>query len=182
MRHLGTRPLETPRLRLRPLTDADAPDMLRNWAGDGEVTKYLTWPPHADVGVSQGYIRSIDYADPAVYSWGIELKELGQVIGSIGAVGHRDEIEMVHIGYCLGLGWWHTGIMSEAFAAVIRFLFEEVGVNRIEARYDPRNPNSGRVMQKCGLVYEGTLRQSGRSNAGLGDMAWYAILREDYVK
>ncbi len=181
MQHLGTKPLETPRLWLRPLTPADASDMLRNWAGDSEVTKYLTWLPHADAGVSREYIRTIDYADPAVYTWGIELRELGQVIGSIGAVGHKDEIEMVHMGYCLGRDWWHTGIMSEAFGAVIRFFFEEVGVNRVEARHDARNPNSGKVMQKCGLTYEGTMRQSGRSNEGLGDMMWYAVLREDYA-
>ena len=61
MRHLGTKTLETERLILRRVTAADAPDMLRNWAGDGEVTKYLTWQPHTDAGVSLEYINSIDY-------------------------------------------------------------------------------------------------------------------------
>ena len=41
--------------------------------------------------------------------------------------------------------------MSEALAELIRFLFEEVGVNRIEALHDVRNPNQGKVMQKCGM-------------------------------
>lgn len=72
--------------------------------------------------------------------------------------------------------------MAEALSAVLRFLFEEVGANRVEAMHDTRNPNSGRVMQKCGMICEGILRQSGKSNAGIGDMAWYSILREDYVK
>lgn len=182
MRHLATKSLETGRLILRPFTASDAPHMYRNWANSSEVTNHLTWPPHVDEGVSLAHIQSIDYGDPETYSWGIELKELGQVIGSIGSVGHKNEIETVHIGYCLGRDWWYMGIMSEAFAEIIRFFFEEVGVNRIEARHDLRNPNSGKVMQKCGLTYEGTLRKSGMSNAGLGDMAWYAILREDYVK
>lgn len=182
MRHLGTKTLETPRLLLRPLAEADVPHMLRNWAGDSEVTKFLTWPPHADEGVTLEYIRSIDHASPEVYSWGIELRELGQVVGTIGMVGYKEEIETAHMGYCMGVPWWGKGIMTEAFSAVIRFLFEEAGINRIEARHDTRNPNSGRVMEKCGLTYEGVLRQSGKSNAGLGDMAWYAILREDYVK
>ena len=103
-------------------------------------------------------------------------------MGNISAVRHDEHIEMVHIGYCLGQRWWHTGIMSEAFAEVIRFFFEEVGINRIESLHDPRNPNSGKVMGKCGLTYEGTLRQSDRSNQGLCDAKWYAILREDYLK
>ncbi|SBW11149.1 Acetyltransferase, GNAT family [uncultured Eubacteriales bacterium] len=181
MRHLGTKPLETGRLILRPFTAADAPNMLRNWAGGSEVTKHLTWSPHGDEAVSLGYIQSIDYEEPETYNWGIVLKELGQVIGNISVVDHKNEIEMVHIGYCLGRDWWHMGIMSEAFAEVIHFFFEEVGVNRIETRHDPRNPNSGKVMQKCGLTYEGVLRQSDRNNRGLCDAKWYAILREDYV-
>lgn len=180
MRHLGTKPLETPRLILRPLTPADAPAMFRNWAGDSEVTRHLTWPPHADEGVSLERIRSLDYASPTTYDWGMELKELGQVIGTIGTVGLKEDINMLHIGYCMGKPWWGKGIMTEAFRAVIRFLFEEVGANRIESRHDLRNPGSGRVMQKCGLICEGTLRQSDISNQGLCDDAWYAILREDY--
>lgn len=182
MRHLGTKPLETERLILRPLAPEDAPHMLRNWAGDSEVTKFLTWQAHTDEGVSLAHINSIDYENPTIYDWGIELKELGQVIGSIGMVGHRDEIGMVHIGYCLGRNWWRTGVMSEAFAEIIRFFFEEVGVNRIETRHDPNNPNSGKVMEKCGLTYEGILRQSDRNNQGLCDARWYAILREEYLK
>lgn len=182
MQHLGTKTIETPRLILRRFTPADAPHMLHNWAGDSAVTKHLTWPPHADEGVSLAHINSMDYENPTVYDWGIELKELGQVIGSIGAVRQNDVLEMVHIGYCMGTRWWHTGIMSEAFAAVIRFFFEEVGVNRIEARHDTNNPNSGKVMLKCGLTHEGTLRQADLNNQGINDSAWYAILREDYFK
>lgn len=182
MKHLGTQTLETPRLILRRFTAADASAMFHNWASDSAVTKFLTWPPHADEGVSLAHIQTMDYENPTVYDWGIELKELGQVIGSIGVVGHKDAIEMVHVGYCIGQKWWHQGLMSEALAAVIRFFFEEVGVNRIETRHDTNNPNSGKVMLKCGLTCEGTLRQSDLNNQGLNDSAWYAILRGDYLK
>lgn len=58
------------------------------------------------------------------------------------------------------------------------FLFDEVKVNRIEARHDPRNPNSGKVMLKCGLRYEGTRIQADRNNAsGLCDVALYGLVR-----
>jgi ribosomal-protein-alanine N-acetyltransferase len=89
---------------------------------------------------------------------------------------------MVHIGYCIGKAWWRQGCTSEALTALIRFFFEEVGVNRIETRHDPRNPNSGAVMMKSGLKFEGTLRQSDWNNQGLCDAAYYAILAEDYFK
>lgn len=184
MRHLGTMRLETQRLILRPFTREDGPHMLRNWAGDSEVTRYLTWPVHTDEAVSLRYIESLmeDYDQPETYNWGIEYKDLGEVIGSISVVRRDDTVETVHIGYCLGRSWWNRGIMPEAFAAVIRFFIEEVGANRVEARHDLRNPGSGRVMEKCGLIYEGTLRQSGRNNQGICDEAWYALLREDYLK
>lgn len=50
--------------------------------------------------------------------------------------------------------------MSEALAALIKFFFEEVEVNRIESRFDPNNIGSGKVMEKCGMEYEGTLREA----------------------
>ena len=65
---------------------------------------------------------------------------------------------------------------------LIRFFFEEISVNRIESHHDPRNPNSGKVMMKHGLKYEGTMRQSDINNQGIGDEAYYALLAEDYFE
>lgn len=183
MKHLGTVTLETERLILRRFESSDAEAMFNNWASDAEVTKFLTWPAHSDVSVSKAVIGSWIplYNNLNHYSWAIVLKEIGQPIGSIAVVDQRDDIQMVHIGYCIGRKWWRRGYASEALAELIRFFFEDVGVNRIESRHDPRNPNSGKVMQKCGLKYEGTLRQSDRNNqGGFCDAARYAMLAEDY--
>ena len=122
------------------------------------------------------------YANGETFDWAIAPKELGQVIGSIGPVSKREDIDMVHIGYCIGSRWWHQGFMTEAFSAVIDYLFTDCGVNRIETMHDPNNPHSGDVMKKCGLRYEGTSRQSDRNNQGICDAAHYAILREDWIK
>ena len=69
--------------------------------------------------------------------------------------------------------------MSEALKAVIDYMFDEVGMNRVEARHDTNNPNSGAVMRKCGMKYEGTLRQSDRNNQGICDAAFYGILASE---
>lgn len=182
MKHLGTKTIETERLILRRFTINDAQDMFNNWASDDEVTKYLMWPSHKNVEVSTAYIDSMinGYSQPNTYDWGIELKELGQVIGSIAVVRCNDDVEYVHIGYCIGRQWWNKGITSEAYSAVIKYLMDEVQVNRIESRHDPRNPSSGKVMEKCGLLYEGTLREADINNQGVCDAAWYALLRKDY--
>lgn len=182
MRHCGTQLLETDRLILRKFETDDAEAMFRNWASDPNVTKYLTWPAHTDIGVSKAVLEDwiSYYSKDCFYQWAIVLKEHGSdPVGSIYAVQINDDIDMVHIGYCLGKTWWHQGIMSEALKATMDFFFDKVGANRIESRHDPRNPHSGMVMKKCGMKYEGTLRSSDRNNQGICDASWYALLRSE---
>ena len=184
MKHLGTKKLETARLVLRPFVKEDAPAMYRNWASDPEVTKFLSWPTYKSVD-DANFILDLwlpRYADDTFYQWAIERKELGEVIGSISVVNQDDRVDMVEIGFCIGRSWWGQGIMTEAFRAVIDFLFGEVGVQRIEAGHDPNNPASGAVQRKCGLKYEGTFRRRIRSNQGITDVAWHAILKEEWSK
>ena len=135
MKHLGTKKLETDRLILRPFTLEDADTMYKNWASDPDVTKYLPWTPHESVQVTRSLLEDwiSQYEKDDYYHWTIVLKENGEEpIGSISAVQKDDTIKMVHIGYCIGKKWWKQGITSEALAALIKFFFEEVGVNRIE--------------------------------------------------
>ena len=185
MNNLGTKTLETERLILRKTIESDAEPMFNNWANDPRVTKYLTWYPYESAqqlhDTYHQYLLESQKKDN-FFDWKIVLKEIGEPIGSIGVVNISEEIEEVEIGYCLGFNWWHQGIMTEAFREVIRFLFGEVGVNRIEARHDVNNPHSGDVMKKCGLKFEGTRRQGGKNIQGIVDLGVYAILREDYRK
>ena len=178
--HKGTVTIETPRLILRKARTEDAEAMFRNWANDPEVTKFLTWPPHGSIEVTRKLLASwVDsYEKDDYYQWMIVLKDLGEPIGSIMAstVGRA---QSAHIGYCIGKHWWHQGIMSETLKAVIDFLFEEVGYHRAEAMHDPNNPNSGAVMRKCGMKYEGTLRQSDRNNQGICDVCYYGLLASE---
>lgn len=182
MQHKGTITIRTDRLVLRRFTLEDAPAMFRNWAHDADVTHFLMWPPHQDLFVTQNVVkRWIEgYCAADFYTWAIELKDLDEPIGSISAVRIHESTDCVEIGYCLGKAWWHQGIMTEAFRAVIAYFFREIGANRIQARHDPRNPHSGDVMKKCGLRYEGTLRQADINNQGLADLCYYGLLREEY--
>jgi [ribosomal protein S5]-alanine N-acetyltransferase len=182
-KHLGTVPIETERLLLRRFTIDDTPAMFENWAKDPDVTKFLTWPPHQSVAESEIVLTEWMplYENPNYYHWAISLKgDPGVPIGSIGAVRLDDVLNQAHIGYCIGKAWWNRGITSEALASLIRFFFVQVGLNRVDSRHDPNNPNSGKVMQKCGMQYEGTHRQADVSNRGICDSAWYGILAEDY--
>ena len=181
MKHLGTKTLETSRLLLRRLCIDDAQAMYHNWASDDQVTKYLTWPSHTSPAITSAVLQSwVElYAEPDYYHWAIVLKACGdQPIGSIAVVSLEDSVKKAQIGYCIGQAWWHKGIMTEALNAVIHFMISEVGMNRVEAYHDTRNPHSGAVMRKCGMQYEGTLRASAWNNQGVCDASWYAILSE----
>ena len=180
--HKGTQRIETARLVLRKAVREDGEPMFHNWTSDSEVTKYLTWPTYETVETAyeilEQWIR--EYEKPNYYHWMIELKEYEEPIGSISVVRQNDQVEEAEVGYCIGSRWWHKGIVSEALAAVIDYLFREVGMNRVAARHDPNNPHSGGVMRKCGMKYEGTNRGSARNNQGVCDTAQYAILRSDW--
>ena len=183
MNHIGTLPIETPRLLLRPFTRNDAPAMFTNWANDDRVTKFLRWPTHRSVKDSEKFLTHLvgAYDNRDFYLWAITLKNQdAQPIGSIGVVDKNEATNMVHIGYCIGQKWWNNGITTEAFAGVIPFLFDKVKVNRIESQHDPNNPASGKIMLRCGLTHEGTLRQSDISNRGIVDAAVYGLLAQDY--
>lgn len=181
--HKGTQPIETARLLLRRVLPTDAEPMFRNWASDPAVTKFLTWPTHDSVDTTASllnlWIR--EYERPDTYHWMIVLKEPGEPIGTISVVRQEPSAREAEIGYCIGARWWHQGITSEALAAVMRFLFVEVGMDLLCAKHDVRNPNSGAVMRKCGMRYEGTVCGRDQNNQGVCDTARYGIRRAEWA-
>ena len=123
MNKTGTQRLETHRLILRRYRIEDAEDMFSNWASDPEVTKYVTWPAHDSVAITEMVMKDWveGYANPDRYNWAITLKEKGDdPIGNISAVHVFEKTESVEIGYCMGRAWWGKGVMAEALKAVIR--------------------------------------------------------------
>ena len=182
--HKGTSTLETPRLILRRFAANDVEAMFENWANDPEVTKFLTWAPHGKVENTQELLKMWhdQYESPDYYNWAIELRDFGEPIGSIGVVDSSVTDMRCEVGYCISKAYWGQGIVSEALAEVIRFLFTEVGFNRIQAKHDVNNPASGRVMAKNGMQCEGVLRAfSYQKHLGFCDLALNAILKSDFL-
>lgn len=178
MKHPGTKQIETERLILRRFTLEDAESMYRNWANDPEVTKYLTWPAHQTVETSRSVLETwvSSYINHDFYQWCIQLKAAGEPIGSISVVSIQEDISSMEIGYCIGRSFWHQGITSEALQAVTEYLQKEAGALRLECKHDTRNPNSGKVMKKCGYSYEGTKKRAYKSSSGICDCAFYGLV------
>lgn len=181
MQHKGTQVLETERLILRPFQATDVESVFQNWTSDEKVTTYLTWSTHQTLQDTADYVQFClqSYSQEKAYRWAIELKESQQPIGDISVVSLDERVQAAELGWVLGSKWWGNNYMPEALEAVTHFLLEEVGCLRIMAVHDSENHPSGRVMEKVGMTYEGTLRQAARNNRGIVDIAIYSLLHTD---
>ena len=183
MKQLGTIELATERLTLRRFELEDAENLFYNCLSSPEVTKYLSWPTNEKVEETEAVIEDWmrQYERPEFYLWAIELNELEQPIGSIGAVGVDEQIDAVELVFCIGKEFWNRGYTTEALTAVIRFLMNDVGCCRVWARHDTNHSYAGKAMEAAGMEYEGTLRKSGKNNQGICDMAVYAKVKSDSI-
>lgn len=184
LNHKGTIVLETERLILRPFKEVDAIDMYNNWATDEQVTRYVTWPTHKSLDDSKNIINLWIEENKSIenYHWAIEVKEDHSVIGTIGLLDVDNRNENSEIGYCISRDYWNRGITTEAASAVINYALKEVGFARITARHHVGNNASGRVMEKCGFKYEGTLRKILKNSSDkIVDCKYYSILKHEVI-
>ena len=169
--------IKTERLILRPIEFEDTEAMFKNWASDSDVCKYLSWPPHDSIEKTKSVIASWkNSCNP--FHWAITVN--GTIIGTIGVVRTFTPAKSCSMGYCIGKKWWGNGYVAEALSAIIDYLFTNTEIMRIAACHISENPNSGKVMQKAGMRYEGTLRNAGRCTAGIKDVCQYGLLRKDW--
>ncbi len=184
MNKAGTQRIETDRLILRRFRSEDAEDMYANWASDPEVTRFLTWLAHSSVDVTKALLTDWipRYEDGGYFNWAMEYKDTGKVIGNISVVKLIESIDAAEMGYCMSQAYWGQGLMPEALKAVMDYLFDTVGLNRVAACHDANNPKSGRVMKKAGMKLEGILRAAGKNNLGICDDVWHAMIRSDREK
>ena len=173
--------LETEDLILRKPRMRDAKDIFR-YASDEEVARYVLWEPHRRLSETRMFVRSLRSRCRAGWpsSWVVVLRETGTVIGTIGFVWYSSENNSAELGYSFSREHWNHGYATQALKAVTDTLFRSLPLNRLEAQHDVRNPASGRVMQKSGFVWEGTLRGRILNKGEYVDTALYAFLRSDW--
>ena len=175
--------LETDRLVLRRIAMRDAKDIFA-YSSDPEVARHVLWSAQKHISEAKEYIRFMNrrYRNDQPSSWGIIDKRTDTLVGTIGYMDYSEDNASVEVGYSLARSMWNGGYMTEALSRVIRYTFEAMDVNRIEAQHELDNPSSGRVMEKCGMVKEGVLRQRLYNKGKFVDVALYAILLSDYEK
>lgn len=174
--------LETKRLVLRPVTLRDSRDLYRCY-GDPEVSRFEPLSAHRSLAETRAYIRRLlrQYRLGLPGSLAVVLKGENRVIGTVSYSYIDCESHCAEIGYSLARDTWNNGYGTEALRELLRFSFAELHLNRVEAMYDPQNPASGRVMEKCGMQKEGLLRGRVYSKGQYRDVYLYAILRKDFL-
>jgi RimJ/RimL family protein N-acetyltransferase len=174
--------LETARLILRPFTLADAPEVKR-LAGDRAIASTTLSIAHPyEVGMAERWIsvHQAAFEQGTQYSFAITRRADGALLGAIGLhpnPAHR----RAELGYWIGVPYWNQGYTSEAAEAVLGYAFTTLGLHRVFAQHVTRNPASGRVMQKIGMTYEGTLRHHTLKWDVFEDIAIYGILQQDWL-
>jgi ribosomal-protein-alanine N-acetyltransferase len=177
----ATPTLRTARLRLGVFEPEDAPELQR-MAGAREIADTTVSIPHPyDLDHALAWIghQRREAVRGRATNFAIRLLPDSPLIGCAGLRDIDPEHLQAELGFWIGLEWWGKGYAREAAAEVVRFGFEDLGLNRIYAHHMARNPAAGRVLLHIGMQREGLLRERVRKWGVYEDVVLYAILRAD---
>lgn len=175
--------LHTERLMLRRMKVGDSWDMFE-YAGREDVTEYLLWKPHPDVAYTREYLQFVatHYELGDFFDWAVVWKEQDKMIGTCGFTKFDYTNNCGEIGYVINPLYRGMGIADEAVREIMRFGFEVLKLNRIEAKFMEGNDASLRVMEKTGMTFEGFHRKSMKVKGEYKTIGICSILREEFFE
>ena len=174
--------LSTERMILREITLKDAPSLYKLFTDDDNV-RVFGYRIDGGLDEAEHIIErwTEAYEKESGYRWGIVLKETGELIGNIGLRNMAKEHYRTEIGYIIDKKYWRQGLMYEALQPVIRFGFDEIGFNRIDATAFTENEASRGLLEKMNFKMEGVLRKSYYFDGNFFDTYIYSLIKgEDY--
>ena len=178
---LPTPTLQTPRLRLRPFTSADA-DALFALHSNAFVLRYWDSPPWADPSRAGRFIAACRQLaeEGSGARLAIDRGSDGLFLGWCALTQWNPDYRSASLGYCLAEAAWGQGYATEAARAVLWWAFETLDLNRVQSETDTRNLASARVLEKVGFVREGTLREDCVVDGDISDSWVFGLLRRDW--
>lgn len=150
--------LKTDRLRLRPLTFADAPTLFASYTGDADVARYLPWRLHSTPAETEAMIQNgADLAGRGeAYLLAVILPTNNSPVGLLNLAGGDHGVS---IGFGFAPTHWGKGYGSEIIASILAWLLDQPAVWRVWGYCDAANEASERVMIRAGMQFEGTVRR-----------------------
>jgi len=168
--------IETARLRLRPFSSSDIPQLVP-LIGAREVAATTLRIPHPYTEEHAKAFLAMQSGNDANFA--IILRDGDQLCGGIG-LRVEEEHRRAELGYWIGVPYWGNGYATEAGQAVLRYGFEQLRLNRIFAIHFHHNAASGRVLTKLGMRHEGSLRQHIAKWGEFLNSEVYGILRKEW--
>ncbi|MDN7245344.1 GNAT family N-acetyltransferase [Planococcus shenhongbingii] len=172
----------TDRFYLREFEERDWPAVHR-YARQELVSRYQPWGPNTEEE-SRNYVQQIlegaAKADRTQFAFAVIWRESGQLIGA-GELSLQNAASRVgEIGYILHPDYWGQGVATGVAELLISFGFDDLKLHRIFATCDPNNAGSRKVLEKAGMVWEGTLRENIRIKNGWRDSMVYSMLEQEW--
>ncbi len=173
--------LKTERLYLRRFTLNDVNDTvaLCNNINVVKSLQNLPYPYLESHAIAWINSHTEHWKERIVFEWAIVKQDTHELIGCIG-ITLDNQHQHGEIGYWIGEPYWNQGYASEATQAIIKAGFEQLDLHRLYAQHFAFNQASGRVMQKVGMLYEGTLKEHLNKDGHHLDICYYGILKSDY--
>lgn len=182
--HCGTEIINTERLILRPFKYNDIQDCLKNWIADEKIQAMYAEPVYKTESevktLFDKYISS--YTNNDYYRWAIICKKNNECIGQIAYFLIENKNHFAEIEYCIGQAFQRKGLATEATKAVINFGFDKINLHKVQISVKEINLASQRVIEKCGFIYEGTLRDYFFIDNKYVSRLYYSLLRSEWEK
>lgn len=178
---LPTPTLRTARLRLRAFEDTDAGDLFA-LHGNAHVLRYWDAPPWGDPARAEGFLAACRRMAQEGTGARVAVDRVRDetFIGWCTLTSWNPEHRTASLGYCFKEAAWGHGYATEAARALLRWAFDTLDLNRVQAEADTRNAASARVLEKLDFVREGTLREDCVVNGDVSDSWVYGLLRREW--
>ena len=178
---LATPSLHTDRLWLRAFEDADADDLFALHSS-AHVLRYWDSPPWSEPARAEKFIERCRQMalEGSGARLAVDRASDGAFIGWCCLTGWNPDYRSASLGYCYNDAAWGQGYATEAARAVLRWAYDTLDLNRVQAETDTRNVASARVLEKLGFVREGTLREDCIVDGVVSDSWVYGLLRRDW--
>lgn len=173
-------PLADERVLLRPLAEADVPDVVEG-CRDPLVQRFTRVPANYREDDARAFIGGA--ADRRANGVSLELAiadaEGERLAGVIGLVRDRWDVERAEVGYWVAPWARGAGVASRALALLSRWALDDVGFVRLDLQASVANPGSLRVAERCGYVREGRLRRAWYRGEEREDMVLFSLVDRD---
>lgn len=182
MKHQGTKILTTKRLILRPIQPQDWEELFYGLRNQPEFLYYANKKRATKIQQKQSLENIADkYKNLDYYNWAITQKQDGKIVGQI-VLKVMEINECVEFSYATDKQFWGKGYMTEALDCIINFAIKKIKVQRVQGGCAIENLASKKVMQKCNMHFEGTLKGYLHLADGYHDMHMFSITKQDFAQ